>query len=256
MRPKRSTAASTSACAAVDGGDVAACRRRGAAGGDDLVDHRGRRSGVGAVALHRAAEVVDDDAARPASASRQRVRPADAAARAGDDRDPPVEAVLVHTAPRSAVVVPTSHSYYLELCARRPLLVVRPRRRHHARTAPRPATRSTARWRSGSKPRSTASRTIPTSGSVCSAPTPPTRSGPVFCAGADLKVIRETGSAGVARHRAGRVRRVRVPRAHEADRRRRRRPRDRGRSRDRARVPTSSWPPPGPRSGSPRCGAT
>ena len=43
------------------------------------------------------------------------------------------------------------------------------------------------------------------------------------------------GFRGDARHRAGRVRRVRLPRAHEADRRRRRRARDRGRARDRPR---------------------
>ena len=56
----------------------------------------GRRLGVGALALHRAAEVVDDDA-RAARREQARVGAADAAPRAGDDRDAPVEAVLAQT---------------------------------------------------------------------------------------------------------------------------------------------------------------
>ena len=67
-----------------------------AAGGDDLGDDRGGGSGVGAVAVHRAAEVVDDDAGAPLG-EQARVGPAEAAPGAGDDRDPSVEAVLVHS---------------------------------------------------------------------------------------------------------------------------------------------------------------
>ena len=65
MRPNRSTAASTSACAAARRRHVAAVGDGRAAGGDDLGGDGGGRPGVRALALHRAAEVVDDDARAP-----------------------------------------------------------------------------------------------------------------------------------------------------------------------------------------------
>ena len=65
MRPNCSTAASTSACAPAAVATSLVVGDRDAAGGDDLGDDRGRRSGVGPVALHRAAEVVDHDAGAP-----------------------------------------------------------------------------------------------------------------------------------------------------------------------------------------------
>ena len=59
--------------------------------------------------------------------------------------------------------------------------------------------------------------------------------GPVFSAGADLKAI-AAGKARRAADAAGRLRRHRAARAHQADHRRRRRPRPRRRLRDRAGV--------------------
>ena len=71
-----------------------------AAGGDDLGGDGGRRRPASApVAVHRAAEVVDDDAGAPRG-EQARVGAADAAPRAGDDRDAPVEAVLAQAAHR------------------------------------------------------------------------------------------------------------------------------------------------------------
>ena len=90
----------------------------------------------------------------PRSREQQRVGAADAAARAGDDRDAPLEAVPVHV--RSAcrgVYRPVT----LHLGPRldrepvsRPLLVVRPHRRHHAQP-PRGPQRG--RSRDGARPR-------------------------------------------------------------------------------------------------------
>ena len=57
---------------------------------DDLVDDLLRGRGVGAFAAGAAAEVVDDDRGALAR-EQQRVAAADAAARAGDDRDLAVE---------------------------------------------------------------------------------------------------------------------------------------------------------------------
>ena len=95
MRPNRSTAVSTSACAPAVARHVAGVGDRGSARGDDLGRDGGRRLGVGADAFHRAAEVVDDDAGAPLG-EQERMGPADAASRARDDRDPPLEAVSVH----------------------------------------------------------------------------------------------------------------------------------------------------------------
>ena len=94
--------------------------------------------------------------------------------------------------------------------------------------------RSTVTSPPASRPPSISSRPTPRCGSACSAPTPRARSKPVFCAGADLKAI-NSGEAGGARHQARRLRRLRVPRAHQADHRRGRRSRHRRRLRDRAR---------------------
>ena len=95
MRPNRSTAASTSACApaAVATSLVSAIAAPPAATISAATADAGPASVADAV--HRAAEVVDDDARAPVG-EQQRVGPADAAPRAGDDRDAPVEAVLVH----------------------------------------------------------------------------------------------------------------------------------------------------------------
>ncbi len=51
--------------------------------------------GVGSDARHRAAEVVDDDARAPLG-EQECMGPADTASRTRDDRDAPLEAVLVH----------------------------------------------------------------------------------------------------------------------------------------------------------------
>ena len=93
-RPNCSTAASTSACAPVVVATSLRVGDRDAAGGDDLGGDGRRRFGVGADALHRAAEVVDDDAGAPLG-EQERMGSADAASRARDDRDAPLEAVLV-----------------------------------------------------------------------------------------------------------------------------------------------------------------
>ena len=93
MRPKPSTAASTSACPPSTVATSLRVGDRGAAGVDDLGGDGGRRPGVGALAPHRAAEVVDDDARAPRR-EQPRVGAPDAPPRAGDDRDAPVEAVL------------------------------------------------------------------------------------------------------------------------------------------------------------------
>jgi hypothetical protein len=81
---------------ALDRGHVAAVGDGRTAGGDDLGGDGGRRSDVLTDAAHRAAEVVDHDARAPVG-EQQRMGAADAAPRAGDDRDAPVEAVLVHS---------------------------------------------------------------------------------------------------------------------------------------------------------------
>ena len=92
--------------------DVAGVGDGGAAGGGDLGYDRGRGLGVGAVSLHRAAEVVDDDA-RAAFGEQPRVGAADPASRAGDDGDASVETVLVQAGtgalnPRRPPSVPPS----------------------------------------------------------------------------------------------------------------------------------------------------
>ncbi len=162
------------------GGDVAAVGDRDPAGGDDLVDDIGGRCGVGPDTLHRAAEVVDDDAG-PSVGEEARVGPADPAPRSRDDGDAPVEPVRLHPRPlgvyrpvtilfglvprRGSIACPPS-------CTRPPTASASSRS-----TVPRPATRSTATWPSASRPRWTASRPIPTSGPGSSARTP--RSSPV-----------------------------------------------------------------------------
>ena len=78
---------------------------------------------------------------------------------------------------------------------------------------------------------------------------------PVFCAGADLKAI-NSGERRIARHEARWLRRIRLPRAQEADHRRRRRaspPQAAARS---SSPPTSSSRRPARRSASPRRSAT
>ena len=75
---------------AVPVGDVLAVDDRLAAQRLDLVDHLHRRARVAAVAVHVAAEIVDDDLGALAR-EQQRVLAAEAAPRAGDDRDPSVE---------------------------------------------------------------------------------------------------------------------------------------------------------------------
>ncbi len=81
-----------------------------ATGGDDLGGDGGGRFGVSAVAAHGPAEVVDDDASTPLG-EQQRIGAADAASRAGDDGDAPLEAELAQAAteaskPRSRARVP------------------------------------------------------------------------------------------------------------------------------------------------------
>src|SRR5690606_12092497 len=76
------------------GRDVVGVGHRRAARAHDPGDGLGGRSFVGASALHRTAEVVDDHR-RAASGEELGVGAADPAPRAGDDGDPPVEAVLV-----------------------------------------------------------------------------------------------------------------------------------------------------------------
>ncbi len=93
MRPNRSTARLDQRLGAVHGRDVVGVGHGGPAGGDDLVDGLGGRPGVRARAAGRGAEVVDDDAGA-ALGQQACVGPADAAPGAGDDGDPPVEAVL------------------------------------------------------------------------------------------------------------------------------------------------------------------
>ena len=76
-------------CAAVDG-DVVTVGDRDAARGGDLVDHPLRRLGRRAGTPGVTAVVVDDDA-RTFGGEEQRVRPADAATGARDDRHLTVE---------------------------------------------------------------------------------------------------------------------------------------------------------------------
>ena len=109
----------------------------------------------------------------------------------------------------------------------RPVLVLRPNRRHHPQP-PRHATGSIARWRSASRPPSIAWRMIPRSGPG-SCPRTPGSAAPRLLRRCRPRGHPGDGIGGDARHRAGRVRRVRVPRADEADRGRRRRSGDRGR---------------------------
>ena len=63
------------------------------AGGDDLRGHGRRRPRVRADTVHRAAEVVHDDARAPLG-QQAGIGPTDAPAGAGDDGDAPVEAEL------------------------------------------------------------------------------------------------------------------------------------------------------------------
>ncbi len=239
-RPNCSTAASTSACApaSVATSFVSAIAAPPAATISAATDGRG--FGVGADALHRAAEVVDDDAG--ASVGEQAcVRPADAASRAGDDRDAPLEAVLVHPEPFSCRRVPTSQ-YTSGLVPRRgsvalSAVLYSSSDRVGVITLNRPEARNAVNRELALGLEAAVDRLEDDPEvwvGVLGANTGD-QAHPVFCAGADLKVIRGDGFRGDARHRAGRVRRVRVPRAHEADRGRRRRSRDRGRSGDRPR---------------------
>ena len=107
MRPNCSTAVSTSAWRRPRRRHVVGVGDRGSARGDDLGRDHGRGLGVGADALHRAAEVVDDDAGAPLG-EQVGMGAADPAAGARDDRDPSLEAVLAHR--RRHAVVLTSHS--------------------------------------------------------------------------------------------------------------------------------------------------
>ncbi len=117
---------------------------------------------------------------------------------------------------------------------RRPLFGLRPRRRHHARTGP-----SAQRGRpgDGARPRGCGRRIEARSRR------PGRRPGRQHRRPGPSRLLcrrRSRGHPGDglrrdARHRAGRVRRVRVPRADEADRGRGRRPRDRGWPGDRPR---------------------
>ena len=90
-------------------GDVVGVGDRDAARGDDLGRDGRRRSGVRADALHRAAEVVDDDPRAPLG-EQERVGPADPASRARDDRDAPFEAERAHA---STLLVRTDRSTIL-----------------------------------------------------------------------------------------------------------------------------------------------
>jgi hypothetical protein len=81
--------------AALGGGDAVAVGDGLAAEGLDLADHVVGRTLAAAVARHRATEVVHDDA-RAAAGELERVRPAQAAAGAGDDRDLAVESDVSH----------------------------------------------------------------------------------------------------------------------------------------------------------------
>ena len=76
-------------------GDVVVVGKRDAGGGGDLGGDGRRRFGVHSLTLHRAAEIVHDDI-RPPVGEQECMGSADAASRAGDDRHPPPEAVLVH----------------------------------------------------------------------------------------------------------------------------------------------------------------
>ena len=106
-RPNRSTAASTSACApaVVATSWVSAIAAPPAATISAAVEEAGSASAP--VALHRTAEVVDDDAG--ASPGEQAcVRSAEAASRARDDGDTTLEAALVHPKPSAGVYRPVS----------------------------------------------------------------------------------------------------------------------------------------------------
>src|SRR5207253_2134721 len=81
---------------AVEVGDARRVRDRLAARGGDLTGDLGGELGLAAAALLGAAEVVDDDP-RAARGQQQRVRAPDRTARAGDDRDAPVEPQLTHS---------------------------------------------------------------------------------------------------------------------------------------------------------------
>jgi hypothetical protein len=70
-------------------------RHRLAAGRPDLVDHLLRSRLVAALAVDAAAQVVDDHG-RAAAGQLEGVRAAEAAAGAGDDGDPAVEADVGH----------------------------------------------------------------------------------------------------------------------------------------------------------------
>ena len=95
--PNCSTAPSTSACAPADRGHVVGVGDGGTARGDDLAGDGRGRFGVCSDAVHRPAEVVDDDPGAPFG-EQQRIGAADAAPRAGDDRDAPLETELAQAA--------------------------------------------------------------------------------------------------------------------------------------------------------------
>ena len=87
------------ALAALGGGHRVVVRHGVAAGGLDLVDDLLRGCVVAALAVDRAAEVVDDDL-RAAARHLEGVGPAQPAAGAGHDRDPAIEGDLRHAALR------------------------------------------------------------------------------------------------------------------------------------------------------------
>ncbi len=181
-------------------GHVAAVGDRDAAGGDDLGGDGGRRFGVRADALHRAAEVVDDDAGAPVG-EQERMGPADPASRARDDRDAPLEAVLVHpdTLQRGVYrpvtillgLVPRRGSARLSavLYSSSDRIGVITLNRPEARNA---VDREMALGLEAAVDRLEDDPEVWV-GVLCANTADQAR--PVFCAGADLKVIRETGSA-------------------------------------------------------------
>ena len=79
---------------ALNGRDVTGVGDRRSSGRCDFGDDGVGRLGVGANALNRAAEVVDDDG-RPARREQKRVGASDAPPGTGDDRDPAVKTMRV-----------------------------------------------------------------------------------------------------------------------------------------------------------------
>ncbi len=180
-------------------GHVAVVGDRNSARGDDLGRDGRRRFGVRAIARHRAAEVVDDDARAPVG-EQECIASADPTSRTRDDRDAPLEAVHAHPSPFRQVCTDQSLYFWSRASTRERSLsavLYSSSDRIGVITLNRPEARNAVNREMALGLEAAVDRLEDDPEvwvGVLGANTAE-QARPVFCAGADLKVIRETGSA-------------------------------------------------------------